>query len=135
MLASSIIVFWLQHPKREGYYTKEKFKSLADDKNGVGGDYWRQAIFYKILLDYQHPRKYKATSAQYVFVEPDKKTKELTMPIHVAFKKEHEDQVKQQLTEVWHKIQNHDFYTGCGDEKCPSCNFSRQINSSVLPKS
>jgi DNA helicase-2/ATP-dependent DNA helicase PcrA len=116
-------------------YTKEKFKSLADDKNGVGGDYWRQAIFYKILLDNQHPRKYKAISAQYVFVEPDKKTKELTMPIHVAFKKEHEDQVKQQLTEVWHKIQNHDFYTGCGDEKCPSCNFSRQINSSVLPKS
>ena len=109
-------------------FTKDKFKTKEQDKNEIGGDYWRQAIFYKILLDNQHPRKYKATTAQYVFVEPDKKTKELAKPINVELTKEHEDQVKVQLTEVWHKIQNHDFYTGCGDEKCPSCNFARQIN-------
>jgi DNA helicase-2/ATP-dependent DNA helicase PcrA len=109
-------------------HTKDRFKTLEQDKHEIGGDYWRQAIFYKILLDNQHPRKYKATTAQYVFVEPDKKTKELAKPINVELTKEHEDQVKKQLTEVWHKIQNHDFYTGCGDEQCSSCNFARQIN-------
>jgi DNA helicase-2/ATP-dependent DNA helicase PcrA len=114
-------------------HTKDRFKTLEQDKHEIGGDYWRQAIFYKILLDNQHPRKYKATTAQYVFVEPDKKTKELAKPITVELTKEHEDQVKKQLTAVWHKIQNHDFYKGCGDEQCTSCNFARQINSKVLP--
>ena len=31
--------------------------------------------------------------------------------------------VKQQLTQVWQKIQAHDFYTGCGKEDCHWCNF------------
>ena len=109
--------------------TLDKFLTKDQDKNEVGGDYWRQAIFYKILLDYQHPRKYKATTAQYVFVEPDKKTKELTNPINVELTKEHEIQLIEQIEDVWKKIQNHDFYTGCGDSKCNSCNFSRQIKS------
>ena len=31
--------------------------------------------------------------------------------------------VRQQVQMVWEKIQAKDFYTGCGKEDCPWCNF------------
>ncbi len=31
--------------------------------------------------------------------------------------------VKQQITETWQKIQNREFYTGCGKPECHWCNF------------
>lgn len=48
-------------------YTKKKLLSMEDDKEDIGGDYWRQAMFYKILLDNDKNNKYKATCAKYEF--------------------------------------------------------------------
>ena len=110
-------------------YAKDNFKSIDQDKDSIGGDYWRQAIFYKILLDNQHPRKYKAHIAKYEFVEPDKKTKLLTDPFYVEFTEENMEQVKEQITTTWQKIQSHDFYTGCGKDTCTWCNLAKQIES------
>ena len=31
--------------------------------------------------------------------------------------------VRDQIISTWEKIQNHDFYTGCGKEDCHWCNF------------
>ena len=39
--------------------------------------------------------------------------------------------VKQQITEVWNKIQARDFYTGCGKEDCHWCNFVKNNNLAV----
>ena len=41
-----------------------------------GGDYWRQAVFYKILMDNDKTRSWEMISAEFDFVEPDKKTGE-----------------------------------------------------------
>jgi DNA helicase-2/ATP-dependent DNA helicase PcrA len=109
-------------------YTKSKLKSQDEDKDDIGGDYWRQAMFYKILLDNDKNNKYNATTAKYEFLEPDKKTKQLPPPFIFHFPKEHIDQVKTQITETWQKIQNHDFYEGCGKEKCEWCNFAKEIS-------
>ena len=39
--------------------------------------------------------------------------------------------VKQQITTVWDKIQQHDFYTGCGKRDCHWCNFVKTNNMAI----
>ena len=43
------------------------------DKDPVGGDYWRQAVFYKILVDNYEKKGWKVVSTEFDFIEPDKK--------------------------------------------------------------
>ena len=91
------------------------------DKDPNGGDYWRQAVFYKILLDNYEQKDWKVISTEFDFVEPDKK-KEYRKE-KITINPEDIETVKQQLTTVWAKIQARDFYTGCGKENCHWCNF------------
>jgi DNA helicase-2/ATP-dependent DNA helicase PcrA len=92
-----------------------------NDKLPNGGDYWRQAVFYKILIDNYQQKDWQVISTEFDFVEPDKKK---------AYHKEKiiitpadTETVKQQIISVWEKIQAKDFYTGCGKEDCHWCNF------------
>jgi DNA helicase-2/ATP-dependent DNA helicase PcrA len=39
---------------------------------------------------------------------------------------EHEAVVEKQITETWNKIQDHDFYKGCGKPDCYWCNFVKE---------
>jgi len=39
--------------------------------------------------------------------------------------------VKQQIKMVWDKIQQHDFYTGCGKPDCHWCEFVKTNNMAV----
>jgi DNA helicase-2/ATP-dependent DNA helicase PcrA len=99
---------------------KEKLQP-PNDKNPNGGDYWRQAVFYKILVDNYPEKNWKVISTEFDFVEPDKKKnyrkeKVVISPADL-------ETVTQQITAVWEKIQNHEFYTGCGTEDCHWCNF------------
>lgn len=92
-----------------------------DEKDPIGGDYWRQAVFYKILVDNYEQKDWKVISTEFDFVEPDKSgqyKKEM-----IVINADDIDTVKKQLTEVWHKIQNREFYTGCGKQDCHWCNF------------
>ena len=43
------------------------------DKDPNGGDYWRQAVFYKILLIIMNKKTGKSISTEFDFIEPDKK--------------------------------------------------------------
>ena len=103
------------------------------DKNPDGGDYWRQAVFYKILVDNYEHKKWKVISSEFDFVEPDKKKfykkeKVFITPADI-------DLVCAQIKRVWDKIRDHDFYTGCGKEDCHWCNFVKTNNLSVaLPE-
>ncbi len=91
------------------------------EKNPDGGDYWRQAVFYKLLVD-NYPRKdWKVVSTEFDFIEPDKKKvyrreKVVITPEDLAI-------VSSQVKTVWDKIQQRDFYTGCGKPDCHWCNF------------
>ena len=60
-------------------------------------------------------------SAEFDFVEPNKK-KELEK-IAVNITDADITTVTQQVKQVWEKIQQKDFYTGCGKEDCHWCNF------------
>ena len=86
----------------------------------MSGDYWRQAIFYKILLDHS-PKDWNVSSVEFDFVEPDKKKTYRKEKISIS--SIDIDIVKQQIKDVWMKIQSKEFYTGCGKEECHWCNF------------
>ena len=107
---------------------RERLQS-PNDKNPLGGDYWRQAVFYKILVDNYEQKGWKVVSTEFDFIEPDKKKnyqkkKIVINPADV-------ETVTQQIIEVWNKIQAHDFYTGCGEEDCHWCNFVKTNNLAV----
>ena len=102
---------------------KPQFKRPGEDeKKPDGGNYWRQAVFYKIMVD-RLPKNWRVQRAEFEFVEPDKKDKFETIPVIIT--PEDEQQVAIQITETWEKIKKHDFYTGCGKEDCEWCRFSR----------
>jgi DNA helicase-2/ATP-dependent DNA helicase PcrA len=106
----------------------EKLKA-PNDKNPDGGDYWRQAVFYKILIDNYKQKDWKVMSTEFDFVEPDKmknyrKEKVVITPADI-------ETVIQQITSAWQKIQNREFYIGCGKPDCHWCNFVKTNNMTV----
>jgi DNA helicase II / ATP-dependent DNA helicase PcrA len=90
-------------------------------KNAAGGDYWRQAVFYKIMLDHLPGKDWKVEAVAFDFVEPTKK-KEYVKERVVINEMDVQD-VLAQIRAVSQKIQAKDFYTGCGDEDCHWCRF------------
>lgn len=86
-----------------------------------GGDYWRQMVFYHLLIDNFTEKSWKMQRGEMNFVEPDK---------HDNFHKEvftirPEDVsvVKQQIKDTYLKIKAHEFEKGCGEDNCDWCNF------------
>ena len=109
---------------------KAREKLFAPNENNPnGGDYWRQAVFYKILIDNYEARQWNVVSTEFDFIEPDKKKNYYKRK--VVIEPEDITTVKQQITTVWEKIQSHDFYTGCGKEECHWCNFVKTNNLAV----
>ncbi|MEP7376645.1 MAG: ATP-dependent DNA helicase [Chitinophagaceae bacterium] len=99
------------------------------DKDPNGGDYWRQAVFYKILVDNYSAKDWKVVSTEFDFIEPDKKKnyrkeKVVINPADITT-------VTEQITTTWQKIQDRDFYTGCGKEDCHWCDFVKTNNLAV----
>ena len=48
---------------------KDKLKR-PDDEHPNGGDYWRQAVFYKLLIDHDRALDWQVVSTVFEFVEP-----------------------------------------------------------------
>lgn len=92
-----------------------------NDKNPDGGNYWRQAVFYKILIDNYEQKDWKVVSTEFDFIEPDKKKTYRKEKIVIT--PEDITTVTEQLYTAWGKIQSKDFYTGCGKTECRWCNF------------
>ncbi|MBC8034836.1 MAG: ATP-dependent helicase [Chitinophagaceae bacterium] len=100
-----------------------------DNKEPHGGDYWRQAVFYKILLDNYQQKDWKVVSTEFDFIEPDKKKNYRRERLLITL--QDITTVAHQINDVWQKIQNRDFYTGCGKEDCHWCNFVKDNKLAV----
>jgi len=104
-----------------------KMVSPPKKDDDPGGDYWRQLIFYKILLDNDPKNKWVARTGSVFLIEPDNdgsfyKHKIVFNPDEVRF-------VENQLSEVYQKIKNHEYSRGCGEPSCTWCNFVRNRNT------
>ena len=107
---------------------KDKLKS-PHEKDPNGGDYWRQAVFYKILVDNYEQKDWKVISTEFDFIEPDKKKNYRKEKLIIS--PEDITTVSEQIATVWQKIQSKEFYTGCGKPECHWCNFVKNNNMAV----
>jgi DNA helicase II / ATP-dependent DNA helicase PcrA len=108
---------------KTGQQRPEKIAS-PNEKQPHGGDYWRQLVFYKILLEARMPEEGVVFEGVISYLEPDKKG---TFPEKtVVFKPEDVFFVKNLLKEVNAKIRSKDFTTGCGEKDCVWCRMHRE---------
>jgi DNA helicase-2/ATP-dependent DNA helicase PcrA len=98
---------------------KKFLRPTNEDPNG--GDYWRQAVFYKILIDHDRTNDWQVVSTIFDFVEPVKDGEYHKEKLFIT--NEDTDTVTEQITTVYQKIMAHDFNTGCGKKECDWCHF------------
>jgi DNA helicase II / ATP-dependent DNA helicase PcrA len=99
---------------------KKTFEPASE--TSIGGDYWRQAVFYKILIDNQTQfANWKAISTEFDFIEPVNKTEYKREKISIS--PQDVEIVKEQILVSWQKIQDKQFYIGCGKPTCKWCGF------------
>ena len=108
---------------KTGSYAKAKSKfKRPDDANVRGGDYWRQAVFYKLLVENDRSTTWRVMSTEFDFLEPEDdqyiKEKIVIAPEDLAI-------VKAQIKDTYSRIMNHEFTTGCGKAECHWCTFVR----------
>ena len=114
---------------KTGSFDNAKKKLVSPgEKEPNGGDYWRQAVFYKILLDNDKTNDWQAISASFEFIEPindEYKVEKITVsPEDIAT-------VTHQIKTVWNQIQQKEFKTGCGKPECEWCNFVKTNQMAV----
>lgn len=114
---------------KTGKYKSNYYSLPKDDDDNVekkyGGDYWRQLIFYKILLDSDITYKNKLNKSTIHYLNTEETTKEKDVVLSEGAINEVKDQIKL----VYTKIKNHEFEPACND--CEWCNFVK--NNSVIP--
>lgn len=95
-----------------------------NEKEPDGGDYWRQMVFYKLLLENYEEKNWTVTTGVFDFVQKNKSGdyKHITVPVYT----QDEEIVRTQIKHSYTRIMNHEFNKGCGKETCHWCNFARR---------
>lgn len=99
----------------------------------VGRDYWRQAVFYNILLENSSEIDTigKQIETQYIFLDDDDAKEGYS--IHtVKVTKEDMDIVLTQIQEFWDKVNSADFTDGCGKDDCDYCRLGEFVDLQLL---
>ena len=113
------------------YKTGDPDKSAAanlappNEKEPMGGDYWRQMVFYKLLIENYQERNWKVTMGMFEYLEKSKKSNGYKRPQVPIFAHD-EEVVRKQIKDSYIRIMNHDFDKGCGKEDCYWCNFAKK---------
>lgn len=107
-----------------------KTGSLANIKKGLkppsikepnGGDYWRQGKFYQVLIDEFQSMPWKVDKVVFEACTVDGTT---LVPVDDLG---HDELFISLITDVYNKIKNMEFDTGCNDPKCIWCNFKNNL--------
>lgn len=96
-----------------------------NEKEPLGGDYWRQMVFYKIILEHYPDKAYHVKTGIFDYIEKGRKSNEYKRLVVPVYSKD-EEIVREQLKDSYLRIMNHDFNTGCGKETCHWCNFAKE---------
>ncbi len=106
------------------YNTTKKMKA-PNDNDPKGGNYWRQLVFYKILLDSDKKHNWNMVRGVIEFVEPDRKTEAFKLH-ECIITPEDIDTVGEQIVNTMDSIKKHDFNKTCEDEECYWCAFVKE---------
>ena len=93
-----------------------------------GGDYWRQAVFYYILLQHaHHPIDIQGSVGSVQFQYVEQKDGKVQEPHFVTITNKDVSAVIQQIKEVYGKIQRFEF-EGCGQDDCEWCSLHQSTS-------
>ncbi|UOF94503.1 MAG: PD-(D/E)XK nuclease family protein [Bacteroides sp.] len=111
---------------KTGSFHKTKFvnKSFCppNSQNYIGGDYWRQGLFYKILLENDISTNLNVVEIKFDFIEMEKNS-HFIETIHIN--NDSINLLTDQIMEVWTKIHNMNF-VGCNKDNCKWCIFIKE---------
>ena len=93
-------------------------------KKPSGGNYWRQLVFYKLLYENFDQSGRLAKEGSIVYLDPNAQGELLEESL--VFEAGETQVIRDLLKETYAKIQEHDFYTGCGKDTCKWCTFVRE---------
>ncbi len=96
-----------------------------------GGDYWRQAVFYTLLVNNYQQKNWKVIATEVDFIEPDNSLtfRKVKVPVQDA----DITTVTQQIIAVSENIRARNFYTGCGKPSCYWCGFVKDNQLTIHP--
>lgn len=101
------------------------FIAQPNEQDPLGGDYWRQMVFYKLLIENYQDRNWKVSAGIFDYIEKGKQSNEYKR-VKVPIFETDETTVRQQLKQAYAGIMNHEFDKGCGEEDCYWCNFTKK---------
>ncbi|RYE25753.1 MAG: ATP-dependent helicase [Sphingobacteriales bacterium] len=101
------------------------YTAPPNEKEPLGGDYWRQMVFYKLILENYSEKNWKVTMGMFDYVEKGRTTGQYKQPKVPVFPQD-ETTVRQQMKQAYAGIMNHEFDKGCGKPDCYWCNFARE---------
>lgn len=110
------------------YKTREAMSSNAIKKQAKdsSGDYFRQLVFYKMLLEIDNAYKNKTIEPALVFVKPDKagRCPTVSLPIEKA----DTDKIKSEITRLLESVWSGKLLTEtCDDKNCKYCGFRKLL--------
>ena len=98
--------------------------AAPNEKEPLGGDYWRQMVFYKLILENYQEKNWKVTLGMFDFIQKSKtgEYRKIVVPVFA----QDEEIVRHQVKDAYSRIMNHEFDRGCGKETCHWCNFAKR---------
>ncbi|NVO00176.1 MAG: ATP-dependent helicase [Geobacteraceae bacterium] len=110
----------LQPPDPDKVKKAEEAGSEPKHEDLLGSDYWRQAVFYKLLVENSPKHSYQVDSVMFSFVEPEESSGEfVNHPVDIS--REDEEIVRGQIADVYGRIMNRDFGGFCKNSYCAWC--------------
>jgi len=103
---------------------KDKRLAPPSKANPNGGIYWRQLIFYKILVENANITSYKVRSAEIDYLTPNDQG--IFPSKRIEFSVKEVNMVKKMIENTHKSILNHEFTEGCGEPQCKWCNFAQR---------
>lgn len=110
---------------KTGKQKPEKIKRKSDKPEDIGGDYWRQLVFYKLLLDSDKKHNWNMVAGKVQYLEPDQYSKKFVTK-EVLITSEDLQTVGTQIVETFEAIKSYKFDTTCTDQKCKWCQFATE---------
>lgn len=125
------LVFYSNQKTKEIHLVDYKLGTLKEKRlrpptpaHPEGGNYWRQLIFYKLLLEHARITPYSVQNATIDYLTPNEQDEFPLKPIKISAKDT--DIVRRLIKETYQKIKNFEFETGCGRPSCKWCNFVKR---------
>jgi DNA helicase-2/ATP-dependent DNA helicase PcrA len=104
-----------------------------DERQPLGGDYWRQMAFYHVLLETARIYPEQVGKTAISWLEPDKRG--TFSSVEIDFSGAEIQLMKDTIKSTWELIQARTFHTGCGKEDCAWCRMHRtQTLAEVMVK-